>query len=91
MRLQLEQLESRYRASIESEEPGRVVILLVPRSVDHPLREARLVIDSDRLRLAALEYQDREGSVSRFEIDNYRPLTDNGVFEPPGEIEWLDQ
>ena len=91
LRLQRDDLRVRYRARIADSAAATTSVVLTPISADHPVREARLEIDGVHSRLLALEYEDRDGNLSRFEIEDFRPLADDSRFTPPAEVEWLDR
>ena len=90
LRLELDQLRERYEASLTSAGDGSLLITLLPTSSLNPVAEARLRVDSESQRLLMLEYRDREGNATRFDIDRYEPLDNTERLEPPAEIEWLD-
>lgn len=91
LRLQVEDLQRRYEAQIEESEAGRLQIVLLPLAEDSVITEARLLLGESRQALSSLSYRDQEGNLSRFEITGYRPHKDGAIFQPPTDLEWLDQ
>ena len=91
LRLQVEDLQRRYEAQIEESEAGSLQIVLLPLAEDSVITEARLLLGESRQALSSLSYRDQEGNLSRFEITGYRPHEDGAIFQPPTDLEWLDQ
>lgn len=92
LRLQIEDLRRRYDARIEEgAQEGKIAVVLFPLVATSTLVEARISMDSEREVLSSLSYRDLEGNISVFEITGYRPFTPTGQFEPPAELDWLDQ
>jgi hypothetical protein len=88
--LPIAELRQRYEVSAGVTAEGQLDMVLVPVAADSPLAAANLALDVGRDRLVALEYRDREGNVTSFRFDDYRPLEDHDVFSPPAGIEWQD-
>lgn len=91
LRLRIEDLRLRYDANVEVKPEGILEIILSPRLADSTIAEARLTMDADRQLLSTLSYRDREGNLSRFEITDYLPADDADRFQPPADLDWLDQ
>lgn len=91
LRLRLDELRQRYRARLEAGTEGSVVVILVPRTEDFALAEARLEVDRSERTLIGVSYSDQLGNESRFEIGDYRDLSDTTVFDPPADLEWMEQ
>jgi outer membrane lipoprotein-sorting protein len=91
LRLRLEELRSRYHARLEIGDPDSIIVVLSPVNPDFVLTEARLRVDGLGQRLLGLSYSDQEGNTSRFEISDYEALADEAVFEPPADLEWIEE
>lgn len=89
LRLSVEALRGRYRASLETSVGGELEVLLSSLTPNDALRDASFLIDADSNLLIGLSYHDLEGNLTRFEISGYGPLGEGTVFAPPAEIEWL--
>ncbi len=90
LRLEVEELEKRYRARVVEERDGVTAIELA--AVDGgagEVREATLWFAAGESGPRALAYRDVEGNRTRFEFGPYRPVTDRSVFSPPAGLEWL--
>lgn len=87
--LAVDRLRERYRASATSGDGTAVLVRLEPRSPLQDIAEAELTLDPDAGRVLALEYRDREGNRSRFDLSGYAPLAETtGIFLPPAGILW---
>ena len=91
LRLQIDDLRLRYEARTEKGEDGSLQVILSPHVPSPAIAEARLTIEPSRQVLSILSYRDQEGNTSRFEITDYEPHEDASYFEPPADLEWLDQ
>ena len=90
--LGIEELKDRYRVESEETEDGDLVkVRLTPLEPSGPLTGATLQVHRETNRLAGLSYTDDEGNLTRFEIEGYRPLDEDGVFSPPNDIEWTEE
>lgn len=94
--LGIEELKGRYR--VESEAPEGtdrgdepLSVHLTPLADTGAITGATLEVDRGTNRLTGLSYTDDEGNLTRFEIEGYRPLGEDGVFSPPREIEWTEE
>lgn len=68
-----------------------VTLELTPAEDSARLRSATLVVDPGTRRIVRLSYVDPEGNLTRFDLEAYRALDDDSVFEPPAGIEWVDE
>jgi len=91
LRLHLDDLRRRYEARVERTQDGSFEVILSPLVASSTIVEARVTMDSERQVLSNLSYRDLEGNVSEFEITAYQPFADAGQFEPPSDLDWLDQ
>jgi len=91
LRLHLDDLRQRYDARVEEGQDGGFEVIMSPRDEGPAIAEARLTMDAQRQVLTTLSYRDLEGNVSRFEITGYEPFEEAGRFEPPADLDWLDQ
>jgi len=91
LRLNVDQLRQRYRAGAEAASEGRWRVRLAPLSKETPILDAELLIEPGGERIATLLYHDREGNLTRFTFDDYRPVARRGLFEPPAGLHWLTQ
>lgn len=92
--LGIEELKNRYRVSSETIDGGSgetLAIHLTPLLDSGPITDATLQVDRETNRLSGLSYTDDEGNLTRFEIEGYRPLEENGAFSPPRDIEWTEE
>jgi outer membrane lipoprotein-sorting protein len=86
--LGLDDLRTRYQATMKSVESGWIEVKLSPKEKLAELADAALTVDPARKRLVAVSYHDREGNLTRFEINDYRDLSRRGHFSPPTGIRW---
>ncbi|HVT16786.1 MAG TPA: outer membrane lipoprotein carrier protein LolA [Thermoanaerobaculia bacterium] len=89
--LGVDDLKSRYGAASRAGDGGRIEIALSPKGKVAELTDAMLVVDPASDRVVAVSYHDREGNLTRFEIDGYKPLPRQGQFSPPSDIRWEEQ
>jgi outer membrane lipoprotein-sorting protein len=90
MTLQVDLLRNRYDAVVTTSGPERVELTLSPKALDTELASATMVIEPVTERPIAIEYLDRQGNLTRFELTDYLPVGESNRFEPPPDIEWLD-
>jgi len=83
------QLSERYRASASRSPAGELELVLEPLAADSELVVANLRLDAAGRRLLALDWRDREGNVSSFRFDGWRPPAEATTFEPP-PLEWSE-
>ncbi len=86
--LGLDDLKTRYQATMKSVESGWIEVKLSPKEKMAELADAALTVDPAKRRLVAVSYHDREGNLTRFEIKDYRDLSRRGHFSPPSGIRW---
>ena len=86
--LGLDDLRTRYQATMKSVESGWIEVKLSPKEKMAELADAALTVDPAKQRLVAVSYHDREGNLTRFEIKDYRDLSRRGHFSPPTGIRW---
>lgn len=91
LRLRLEELQQRYDAQVEINQQESIVVVLTPLSASFAIAEARLTIDPLATHLLGLSYRDQDGNISRFEISEYQSLPAGEIFEPPAELEWIEE
>lgn len=90
MTLQIELLRHRYHARITAQQGERVDIHLVPLSPEAELKSATVTIDTSRNMPITIGYDDRQGNHTRFELSDYAPIEPGSRFDPPAELEWLE-
>lgn len=91
--LGVEDLKGRYRASSRTLDGGRLEVSLVPKegkpsAKSDALADASFVVDPATERLVEVSYHDREGNLTRFQINAYHGLPRSGQFSPPAGIRW---
>jgi outer membrane lipoprotein carrier protein len=69
---------------------GRIELVLEPLDPGSELAVANLGLDRDGSRPLSLDWRDREGNVTSFRFDRWRPLESEAAFEPPMHVEWAD-
>jgi outer membrane lipoprotein-sorting protein len=90
--LGVDDLKERYRASAKTAEAGRVEVSLSPKEKKlAELTDAVLTVDPESQRVVAVAYHDREGNLTRFEINGYQGLSRQGSFSPPAGVRWEEQ
>lgn len=87
----VERLRERYVASSDKQEDGTYVISLATPPDDPRSFAAEIRIDPVADRAHGLEYTDAEGNVTRFEIDDYQPLSHTALFNPPADVQWTEE
>lgn len=87
----VDDLKGRYNAVARSVANGQVELALTPKGKAGELTGASLAIDPASLRVVEVSYHDREGNLTRFQIGNYRQLSQPGHFSPPADIKWEEQ
>ena len=91
LRLQLDDLRERYEARLEKGQDGSVDVVLSPVSQNSTITEARIGLEALSHDLSSLTYRDLEGNISRFDISGYDLFDGADRFDPPSELDWLDQ
>lgn len=89
--LGVDDLKGRYNAITRSSSNGQVEIALTPKGKAGELSDAALAIDPANLRVVEVAYHDREGNLTRFQLGDYRPLSQPGQFSPPPGVQWEEQ
>lgn len=89
--MEVARLKERYVASSEKLSDGtfRISLTLPPDAEGQ--WSARIHIEPVAKRVVGLEYTDGEGNLTRFEISDYKPLQHTALFQPPQDIEWIDE
>jgi len=80
--LSIDELRRRYDISATGDS-----LELRPREAQNAIRRARFDLVAGGSRLSALEYEDLEGNLTRFDLTAWKPLTDRTHFDPP-PIQW---
>ncbi|HEX6863317.1 MAG TPA: outer membrane lipoprotein carrier protein LolA [Thermoanaerobaculia bacterium] len=89
--LGVDDLKNRYQAAAKAGEAGKVEVQLTPKGKIAELADAALTVDTATRRLVAVSYHDKEGNLTRFEINGYESLPRQGRFSPPTGIRWEEQ
>ncbi|HKV07676.1 MAG TPA: outer membrane lipoprotein carrier protein LolA [Thermoanaerobaculia bacterium] len=89
--LGVDDLKNRYQAAAKAGEAGKVEVQLTPKGKIAELADAALTVDTETKRLVAVSYHDKEGNLTRFEINGYESLPRQGRFSPPTGIRWEEQ
>lgn len=89
--LGVDDLKNRYQATTKAGEEGKVEVQLSPKGKVAELADASLTVDTGTKRLVAVSYHDKEGNLTRFEINGYESLPRQGRFSPPAGIRWEEQ
>jgi outer membrane lipoprotein-sorting protein len=85
--LTTDDLRLRYNATADQVDEGLHVLLQPIRPTDDVV-SLEVLLDAKAERVLRLAYQDAEGNSTRFELSDYRAGTEDGLFEPPPNIEW---
>jgi outer membrane lipoprotein-sorting protein len=92
--LSVDRLRLRYAASLGTADgtsgDEAIAIDLASLTDEAPFARARITLDGASRRPVRLEYTDREGNSTRFDLTSFAALADHGLFLPPEEIEWID-
>jgi hypothetical protein len=88
--LPAEALAERYRAAASRNDRGEIELVLDPLDDEAELVVANLGLDRDGRRPLSLDWRDREGNVTSFRFDRWRPLEQGDAFEPPAHVDWAD-
>ena len=84
------QLRKRYEAKSHQAD-GLVTIELVPHKPTEDVVSLRLVLATKTGLLQTMSYDDIEGNRTTFELSNFAPSTQTGVFTPPADVSWESQ
>lgn len=90
LRFRIESLKARYSAESEPLNETLLEIVFTPLDPGHTIVKASLVLDLGTDLLSHLTYEDLEGNRTRFDLSNYRPITQVAPFDLPEELEWLE-
>jgi hypothetical protein len=88
--VEVEVLRERYEAEVSSAGRRGVEVRLRPREQNEYVVEATLVLSRLLDELQVLRYVDPEGNRTEFRISDWRPGVAAGSFNPPVDVEWLD-
>jgi outer membrane lipoprotein-sorting protein len=91
MTLQVDLLRERYQAEVVAAGPDQIELTLSPRAPDTDLASATLIIDPRHNRPISIQYADRQGNLTRFDLADYQTLDRSNLFDPPADIQWLDR
>jgi outer membrane lipoprotein carrier protein len=82
-------LAERWRATATRSADG-IELVLEPLDPEAELAVANLGLDADGARPLSLDWQDREGNVTSFRFERWRPLESEAAFAPPAHVDWAD-
>ncbi len=88
--LDFSELRQRYLAESVVEREGSLEIVLKPVEPNELAVEATLVLESPELDLIELSYVDEVGNRTTFRISDYREGLEHGTFNPPEDVEWVE-
>ena len=89
--VEVDQLKERYVASSERLDDGTYRIsLTLPPDVEGQW-SARIHLEPVARRVVGMEYTDGEGNLTRFEISDYQTLQHTALFNPPQDIQWIEE
>ena len=91
MTLQVDLLRERYEAEVVTTSPDQIELTLSPREPTTDLASATVIIDPRHNRPISIQYADRQGNLTRFDLADYQPLDNSNCFDPPADIQWLDR
>ena len=89
--LRTDQLRDRYEAGIETPSADSIEIILTPLLETTELASAGVAIDRASNRPTKIEYLDRQGNLTTFNLSEYRELDTSEPFQPPPDLQWIDQ
>jgi outer membrane lipoprotein carrier protein len=84
------ELARRYRVSSAATPDGGTELIFEPLDPGSELLVANLIVDRGGRRPVALEWRDREGSVTSFRFRDWRAIEAADAFSPPAALEWSD-
>jgi len=84
------ELARRYRVSSSATPDGGTELTFEPLDPGSELLVANLFVDATGGRPVALEWRDREGSVTSFRFRGWRAVEAADSFSPPAALEWTD-
>jgi hypothetical protein len=89
--MEVPRLKERYVASSEKLTDGTYEISLALPPDSEGQWSARIRIEPVAKRVVGLEYTDGEGNLTRFQISEYKALEHTALFQPPQDIEWIEE
>ncbi|MGH7337394.1 MAG: outer membrane lipoprotein carrier protein LolA [Myxococcota bacterium] len=84
------ELARRYRVSSSATPDGGVELTFEPLDPGSELLVANLFVDAAGERPVALEWRDREGSVTSFRFRDWSAIEAEDSFSPPAALEWAE-
>lgn len=84
------ELAKRYRLTLSRTAEGGTELAFEPLDAESDLAAANLVLDAAGSLPVALDWRDREGSVTSFRFRSWHALESTGIFSPPPALEWTD-
>ena len=91
MTLQVDLLRERYEAEVITTSPDQIELTLSPREPTTDLASATVIIDPRHNRPISIQYADRQGNLTRFDLADYQTLDSSNRFDPPADIQWLER
>ena len=89
--VEVAKLKERYVAESSRLDDGTFQIRwATPEGAGEPFH-ATIKIDPVSDRVVGLEYTDGEGNLTRFKLGGYQTLAHTGLFQPPQDVEWIDE
>lgn len=89
--VEVDELRRRYEAEVHSGGRRGVVVTLRPREENEYVVEATLELDRLLEKLEVLRYLDPDGNRTEFRITAWKSGVPNGIFNPPKDVEWLEE
>lgn len=90
LELDVDSLREHYAAVLGTRSEAGLEIQLTPHAMTVDIRSATLVLDPQSHWIVALAYSDLEGNTTRFELSGHRMAADGALFDPPSDLDWLD-
>lgn len=89
--VEVDTLKERYVAESARLQDGTFEIsMATPEDSPQPFR-AKVRIDPVSDRVVGLEYTDGEGNLTRFTLTEYQALPHSALFQPPQDVEWIEE
>lgn len=89
--LDFSQLRERYLVGSVVDSEGSLEIVLKPVEPNELAVSATLILESSELDLIELSYVDEVGNRTTFRISDYREGLEHGTFNPPEDVEWVEE
>jgi outer membrane lipoprotein-sorting protein len=86
--LSTEDLRQRYQAQARRGVGGLLHVDLDPLEPSPEVVALHVIVDTERERLAELNYEDADGNRTRFELFDYMAGAEASLFEPPAGVTW---